>query len=56
MDAETFQKFMGDIYSKGCLMMSVAMGHELGIFKYLCAADQPVSVNDVAQACNLKER
>jgi len=56
MEAGDFSKFMGNIYANGCVMLSVTLGHELGLFKYLCKAEKPVSADEVAEALALKER
>ena len=38
------------------IMLSVGLGHDLGLFKVMCEAKKPVSVKEVASTLNLKER
>ena len=56
MEEDQFNKYLGDIYSHGGVMFSIGLGHELGIVKFLCDAEEPVSVEDVSTKLNLKER
>jgi len=56
MEKGQFEKLLGDIYAHGCVMLSLSLGHELGIVKFLCDAEEPVSVEEVSTKLNLKER
>ena len=56
MEEDQFNKYLGDIYSHGGVMLSLGLGHELGLVKFLCDAEEPVSVEDVSTKLNLKER
>ena len=56
MEKAEFSKFLGGIAANGCVLHSVALGFELGLFKHLCSLEKPVSVEEVADALNMKPR
>lgn len=56
MEKQQFSNFLNGMYANGFVMMSISIGHELGLFEYLCKADKPISVKDIADDLNLKER
>ena len=56
MDKEEFGKYFTRIFQDGMIMLSVAIGHDLGLFKVLCEAKEPISVEEVAGKLDLKER
>lgn len=56
MDKKEFSKFLTDTYSRGALMLSIGIGHDLGLWKVLCEADNPMSLQEIADKTNLKER
>ncbi|XP_045204432.2 S-adenosylmethionine-dependent methyltransferase Rv2258c-like [Mercenaria mercenaria] len=56
MDKEGFGKYFKSIYQNGCLMLSIGLGHDLGLFKVMCEAKKPISVEEVAECLKLKER
>jgi hypothetical protein len=56
MNKEEFGKYLSRMYQDGMLMLSVGLGHDLGLFKVICEASKPISVEEVAKTLNLKER
>ena len=56
MDKAEFGKYFTSIYQNGMIMLSVGLGHDLGLFKVMCEAKKPISVEEVASTLNLKER
>lgn len=41
---------------KGFLSLSIAIGHETGLFKFMCGTDLPATIEAIADQTNLKER
>ena len=56
MDKKDFSKYIFDIYNQGALILSISIGHELGLFKVFFGTDEPLSVHDIANKLDLKER
>ena len=56
MDKKDFSKYIFDIYNQGALILSISIGHELGLFKIFFGTDEPLSVHDIAIKLDLKER
>ena len=56
MEKGAFAKFLGGIYANGYIMTSLALGHELGLIKFICEADEPVSLEHVSTTLKLKQR
>ena len=56
MDKKDFSKFIFDIYSHGALNLSISIGHDLGLFNEFFGTDEPLSVLNIAQKLDLKER
>lgn len=56
MEKQEFSKYITNIYQNGCVMLAIGLGHDLGLFKVMCEAQKPLSVAEVAESLNLKER
>ncbi|XP_052792883.1 S-adenosylmethionine-dependent methyltransferase Rv2258c-like [Mya arenaria] len=56
MDPITFSKYLGGIYGGGGVMISVAIGHELGLFKAVCKEPGPFSLEAIAGKLKFKPR
>ncbi|XP_052791931.1 S-adenosylmethionine-dependent methyltransferase Rv2258c-like [Mya arenaria] len=56
MDQDAFSQYLTGIYGGGCVMLSVAIGHELGLFKAICEAPGPFSSEGIAGKLNFKPR
>lgn len=56
MNKEAFGKYFTGIYQDGMIMLSIGLGHDLGLFKVLCEATKPISLEEVAKTLDLKER
>lgn len=56
MEQPDFKKYINNIFANGFVMLSLALGHKLGIFKVLCKAEQPLSCQHLAEIMSLKER
>ena len=56
MEKKAFSQFIADIYSQGSLILSISVGHDLGLFKVFYDTDQPVSLQNIADKLHLKER
>ncbi|KAL4229710.1 hypothetical protein ACF0H5_010098 [Mactra antiquata] len=56
MDASEFQKYLGGIYQNGLVMLSVALGHELGIFEFMISSNRSLHLSEIADSLDLKER
>jgi len=56
MEKAEFSKFLGNIIANGCVMHSISLGFEMGLFKHLCSLEKPVSMEEVADALNMKPR
>lgn len=56
MEKEEFSKFMSDVYCHSLFSLSLLVGRNLGLFDVFCDTDKPLSVQDIADKANLKER
>lgn len=56
MDLETYSKNISDFIAGSYVTSSITLGKELGLFDELKRLDTPVSSQQLADACNLKER
>ena len=56
MEKEEFVKFMESVYCGAMVNACLTFGHELGIFDVLFNAEEPVSLQFIAETKNLKER
>ena len=56
MEKREFFQFIADIYSQGSLILSISIGHDLGLFKVFYDTDQPIGLQDIADKLHLKER
>lgn len=56
MDEGKFKKYLGNIFANGSVMLSLALGHDLGIFEFLCSVTTPLSLKEIATKLHLKER
>ena len=56
MDKKDFSKYIFDIYNQGALILSISIGHDLGLFKVFFGTDEPLSEHDIANKLDLKER
>ncbi|XP_052796210.1 S-adenosylmethionine-dependent methyltransferase Rv2258c-like [Mya arenaria] len=56
MDSNAFSQYLTGIYQGGCVMLSVAIGHELGLFKAICEEQGPFSLEDIAGKLKFKPR
>lgn len=56
MEETDFQTYLSGIYQNGLVMLSIAFGHKLGLFKFLMESKKPLSLTDIADGLDLKER
>lgn len=56
MEKAEFGKYFTNIFQDGFIMLSIGIGHDLGLFKVMCEAKEPISSEEVAKKLDLKER
>ncbi|XP_069111185.1 S-adenosylmethionine-dependent methyltransferase Rv2258c-like [Argopecten irradians] len=56
MDVETYSKTISDFIAGGYITSAITLGNDLGLFEELKRLDKPVTSQQLADACKLKER
>ena len=55
-EAAAFEKKICSSIDGGFVMLGLALGRQLGLFDTLCKFDAFATSEEIAQACNCKER
>ena len=56
MIEKEFQEYIATTYEHAAITMAMGLGHNLGLFKLLLETENPMSMKEIAEKLDFKER